>query len=112
MRDAGAAKSVDDGSLLQCNPAQAPGFYCPSSLYALSTSNTGSTGGANKTITLGIVSAITLADTGNKAFYDIAGTFGGNFFDFGLPFFFGPNVFTGIDGQVTSGAGAGPFFTY
>ncbi|MGH7913194.1 MAG: DUF3443 family protein [Candidatus Binataceae bacterium] len=29
-----------------------------------------------------------------------------------MPFFFGRNVYTGIDGQTTSGAGAGPFFAY
>jgi hypothetical protein len=42
----------------------------------------------------------------------LAGTFGGNFFDFGLPFFFGRNVYTGIDGQTTLNVGPGPFFAY
>jgi hypothetical protein len=32
-------------------------------------------------------------------------------FDFGLPFFYGRNVFTAIEGKNTAG-GLGPYFAY
>jgi hypothetical protein len=102
----------DDGSLLQCDPARAPGFYCPSSLLVLGAINSGRLGSASGMVYFTVANALGLADTGNKAFYDVAGTFGGNFFDFGLPFFFGRNIYTGIDGKITPRVGAGPFFAY
>ncbi len=102
----------DDRSIPRCDPARAPGFYCPSSPSVLHAINSGGLGSASAIVTFNVADAISLADTGNKAFYDIGGTFGGSFFDFGLPFFFGRNVYTGIDGQLTPGAGAGPFFAY
>jgi len=34
-----------------------------------------------------------------------------NSFDFGLPFFFGRNVYTAIEGR-SAGAVSGPFFAY
>jgi hypothetical protein len=45
-----------------------------------------------------------------SAFNDLGGSNLGSF-DWGLPFFFGRNVFTGIEGQ-NSPAGVGPFFAY
>jgi hypothetical protein len=102
----------DDGALPQCDPARAPGFYCPSSLFVLGAINSGRLGSASGMVFFTVANALGLVDTGNKAFYDVAGTFGGNFFDFGLPFFFGRNVYTGIDGQLTPKVGAGPFFAY
>ncbi len=102
----------DDGSIPQCDPSLAPGFYCPSALLALGAINTGRMGSAFGLVTFDVANALSLAATGNKVFYDVAGTFGGSFFDFGLPFFFGRNVYTGIDGQLTSGVSMGPFFAY
>ena len=69
-------------------------------------------GSAIGLVSFSVANALGLAATGNKAFYNVGGTFGGSFFDFGLPFFFGRNVYTGIDGQTTPGAGTGPFFAY
>jgi hypothetical protein len=102
----------DNGSIPQCDPSLAPGFYCPSSLLELGAINTGRLGSASGEVFFDIANALSLANTGNKAFYNVGGTFGGNFFDFGLPFFFGRNVYTGIEGQKTPGAGTGPFFAY
>jgi len=102
----------DNGSIPQCDPSLAPGFYCPSDLLVLGAINSGRQGSASGMVYFDVANALGLAATGNKAFYNVAGTFGGNFFDFGLPFFFGRKVYTGIDGQITSGAGAGPFFAY
>ena len=102
----------DNESIPQCDPSLAPGFYCPSRLLVLGAINSGRLGSASGEVSISVANALALADTGNKAFYDVAGTYGGDFFDFGLPFFFGRNVYTGIDGQTTSGAGVGPFFAY
>jgi hypothetical protein len=74
--------------------------------------NSGRLGSASGMVFFTVANALGLVDTGNKVFYDVAGTFGGNFFDFGLPFFFGRNVYTGIDGRLTPNAGAGAFFAY
>jgi hypothetical protein len=102
----------DNWAIPQCNPTRAPGFYCPSNLMVLGAINSGMSGSASGMVYFSVANAIGLADTGNKAFYDVGATFGGNFFDFGLPFFFGRNVYTGIDGQLTSGVSMGPFFAY
>jgi hypothetical protein len=102
----------DNGSIPQCDPSLAPGFYCPSDLLVLGAINSGRLGSASGMVYFNVANALGLAATGNKAFYNVAGTFGGSFFDFGLPFFFGRNVYTGIDGQLTSGVSMGPFFAY
>ena len=54
--------------------------------------------------------ATTLFGTNNAAFSTLGGEFP-EVFDFGLPFFYGRNVFTAIDGASTPG-GTGPFFAY
>jgi Protein of unknown function (DUF3443) len=102
----------DSGSIPQCDPSLAPGFYCPSELLVLGAINSSRRGSTFGLVTFTVANALGLANTGNKVFYDVAGTFGGSFFDFGLPFFLGRNVYTGIDGRVTSGVGMGPYFAY
>jgi len=102
----------DSGAIPQCDPSLAPGFYCPADGLVLGAINTGRDGSASGEVFFNVANALALAGTGNKAFSNVAGTFGGSFFDFGLPFFFGRNVFTGIEGQTTPGAGTGPFFAY
>jgi len=102
----------DSGSIPQCDPSLAPGFYCPSELLVLGAINSSRRGSGFGLVTFNVANALSLANTGNKVFYDVAGTFGGSFFDFGLPFFLGRNVYTGIDGRVTSGVGMGPYFAY
>ena len=102
----------DNGAIPQCDPSLAAGFYCPSNLLVQGAINTGRAGSASGVVSFSVSNALGLAATGNKAFYNVAGAFGGGFFDFGLPFFFGRNVYTGIDGRTTRGAGVGPFFAY
>jgi uncharacterized protein DUF3443 len=85
------------------------GFYCPASPVNLSA--TTSSGGTAETINFSVVSASTLfANSSDYVFATLAGA-NPNTFDWGLPFFFGRNVYTAIEGHSTP-AGGGPFWAY
>ena len=94
------------------------GFYCPSSPQNLSAINLG----LNKTsgtVNFTVANAETLfAKPGDSVFGQLGGpsTFPGSgstqdFFDWGLPFFYGRNVFTAIEGKSTPG-GTGPYWAF
>jgi hypothetical protein len=128
---AGAGSFIDSGSngLYFPNAAKIPAcpsstsvgnlssFYCPSSTESLSATNEGANGTSKKT-TFSVANAETLftsASTGSDA--AIPGLAGTNptgvGFDWGLPFFFGVNVYNAIDGQnVPSGAPPAPWWAY
>ena len=102
----------------------APGFYCPPAMVNLSAQNVGSNG-AQGTINFSVDNAANLFQSSNgaAAYSNLAGpNFGGGCspqnqgactFDWGLPFFYGRNVFTAVDGQpVPTGAPAGPWWAY
>jgi Protein of unknown function (DUF3443) len=93
----------------------APGFYCPTTTQDLSAVIRGANG-ASATLNFSVADADKLA--GNHPDYwafnnlgapNAAG--GSNIFIWGLPVFFGRNVYTAIEGQTTS-AGAGPFIAF
>lgn len=89
-----------------------PGYYCPGSQQT-ATVNVAGTNGATGTVTLTVDNASSLFSTGFFAFSSLAGP-GGNRtsgFVFGLPFFFGRNVFTALSGASTPG-GTGPYVAY
>ncbi len=86
-----------------------PGFYCPSKTLTLTAENVG-TNGQSGSVTFDIANADLLFSTSNAAFNDLGGTNPGSF-DWGLPFFFGRNVFVAINGQETPG-GPGPYWAY
>jgi Protein of unknown function (DUF3443) len=89
-----------------------PGYYCPGSQQTVSVNNAG-TNGTSGTVTLTIDNGDNLLSSGNFAFSSLAGP-GGNRtsgFVFGLPFFYGRNVFTALNGANTPG-GTGPYFAY
>ncbi|PYX96784.1 MAG: hypothetical protein DMG71_04845 [Acidobacteria bacterium] len=88
--------------------SKATGFYCPSSTQNFSATQQGRNGTSN-TVNFSVANAESL-NSNNFAFDDLAGP-NANTFDWGLPFFFGRNVFTAIESQPTS-AGAGPFWAY
>ena len=84
------------------------GWYCPSSTLSESATNTGANSAVHKA-NFSITSEATLAATGHTAFNDLAApyssvTTGTQYFDWGLSFFFGRNVYTSIHGINTSGA--------
>ena len=102
----------------------APGFYCPASTQALSAQNVGANGAAN-TVNFSVDNAESLFtnDSGDAVMQNLAGSNGvgtciGGMrqcsFDWGLPFFYGRNVYTAIDGQaVPANANANaPWWAY
>jgi Protein of unknown function (DUF3443) len=92
-------------------------FYCPTSTTTLTATNQGGNG-VTSMVQLQIADLNNLAST-NFAFDDVGGTAAtsagtdtlNNDFDFGLPFFFGRNVFFAIDGALAAGT-AGPYYAY
>jgi len=86
-----------------------PDFYCPGSTQNLSATNQGANGNS-KSVNFSVGNADELLSTNNAAFPTLAGPNPGNF-DWGLPFFYGRNVFTAIDGKSTPG-GAGPYWAF
>jgi hypothetical protein len=73
---------------------QGDGFYCPTSTENLSATNQGVNGVSNS-VGFSIADANTLFTTNDFALGDLGGPNPGAF-DWGLPFFFGRNVFTGM----------------
>jgi Protein of unknown function (DUF3443) len=94
--------------LTDCGSAES-GFYCPSSTTNISATNQGSNG-ASGPVNFSVANAATLFSQNDFVFSDLGGP-APNMFDFGLPFFFGRNVFTAIEGKTTSG-GTGPYWAY
>jgi Protein of unknown function (DUF3443) len=95
----------------------AQGFYCPASTKNFSATNQG-VSGASGTVNFSIANAESLFANGNDtAFGQLGGpsiqgsSSGPAYFDWGLPFFYGRNVFTAIEGANTPG-GAGPYWAY
>jgi Protein of unknown function (DUF3443) len=97
--------------------SQESGFYCPASTANLSAINSGPNPNSSATtvstnVAFSIANAATLfnSNTALAAFNNVGGSNPGAF-DWGLPFFFGRNVFIGIEGQSTP-AGVGPYWAY
>lgn len=105
-----------DSSIPQCaSNSIAPGFFCPPALVKLSAQNIGSNNASN-TVSFGVDNAVNLFNSNNgaAAYVNLGGpSFGGSSFDWGLPFFYGRNVFTAIDGQAPpTGAPSSPWWAY
>ena len=84
-------------------------FYCPASTQNLTATNKGLNGNSAP-VPFSIANADQLFTTHDSAFINLGGPNPGAF-DWGLPFFYGRNVFVAIEGQSTSG-GTGPFWAY
>lgn len=92
------------------NCVNAAGFYCPSSTENLSATNQG-VNGTSGAVNFSVANAETLFESSTDfAFADLGGP-APDYFDWGLPFFFGRNVFTAIEGKSTTD-GTGPFWAY
>src|SRR5262249_47130146 len=90
-------------------------FYCPATTLSLSASNQGQNG--NTTPVNFQIANLTQISNANFARNDVGGPatsitgIGTNYFDFGLPFFYGRTVFTAIDGAPADGT-TGPYVAY
>jgi hypothetical protein len=85
-------------------------FYCPGSTQNFTATNLG-VNGASSSVNFSIGNADTLlANPNDFVAPDLGGPNPGTF-DWGLPFFFGRNVYTAIEGKSTPG-GTGPFVAY
>jgi hypothetical protein len=93
--------------------SDATSFYCPTTTKNLSAVNSGSNGGASGTVNFSVANADALfKNNPNAAVFDqLAGPNSLSGFDWGLPFFYGRNVFTAIEGRNTPG-GTGPYWAY
>lgn len=85
------------------------GFYCPTTETAFTVTNTGRNG-VSGAVTFNVANAQTLIDSKKRAFNNLGGVLSGRF-DYGLPFFFGRNVYVAIEGRNTPG-GVGPYWAY
>jgi len=86
-------------------------WFCPSSTLILSATNKGASGSPSGDVSFQIGNFETLFSSGNNVFPNIGGDFPGGFFDWGLPFHFGRNVFVGLEGKGSS-LGTGPYWAY
>jgi Protein of unknown function (DUF3443) len=96
-------------------------FYCPTSTLNLSAMNQDDSGRVSVTVNFSVASAMTLLASGtNCAFSNVGGpsvdpsegtASMGVYFDWGLPFHFGRNVFNALEGQATP-VGPGPFVAF
>jgi Protein of unknown function (DUF3443) len=92
-------------------------FYCPPSTENLSATTAGASGTPATTVNFSVANADSLFNSNPNAtvFADLAGPNSGSNslsgFDWGLPFFYGRNVFTAIEGKSTPG-GTGPYWAY
>jgi hypothetical protein len=99
-----------DSSLTLCTSN--PNFYCPASTMS-ETATLKGTSAATLAAAFSVANADTLFSiTSYTAFSNLGGTNSDTAgFDLGLPFFYGHNVFTAIEGNTVSG-NMGPFFAY
>ena len=89
-------------------------YYCPASTTQLSAINRGANGMTSAvTFSVGNASNIAQNRAGAAALPLLAGPafVGSAVFDWGLPFFYGRNVYAAIEQQTTPG-GVGPYFAY
>lgn len=97
-------------TVLPTCPSPETGFYCPSSPASLFATNIGVNGASNN-ISFTIDNANTLFSNSADAVFPTLGGPNSGAFDWGLPFFYGRNVYVAIEGKSTPG-GIGPYWAY
>jgi hypothetical protein len=112
--DSGSTGLFFETNLMSACASPDQAYYCPSGTEQLSAVNTGSNGQSSSiTFSVGNAAQIWQASGGGAAMPLFAGPafVGSQDFDWGLPFFYGRNVYTAIEQQSTPG-GNGPYFAY
>ena len=101
------------GSIPDCGNTDSnfAGWFCPSSPISLSATNQSTTGSVSGGVIFDIGNFISLISSNKNVFVDNGANGGGAYFDWGLPFFFGKNVYVGIEGK-NSTLGNGPYWAY
>lgn len=91
-------------------------FFCPAATLALSATNSAADGSASGTVDFNVVNLVQLASTIRAA--HVGGTLTStstssntDYFDWGLPFFYGRRVFVVMEGATVNGT-AGPLWAY
>jgi hypothetical protein len=84
-------------------------WYCPATAQGFSATIAASTG-ASADVSFSVGTSSTLMASGNYAFNNLAGS-ASNYFDWGLPFFYGRRIFTALAGRATP-AGNGPYYAF
>jgi hypothetical protein len=94
-----------------CTDAQS--FYCPTAPKIITAVNQGAGGIGSGTVTFTVANADTLftSNPNDTVLGQLAGPTTISGFDWGLPFFYGRNVYTAIEGRSTPG-GNGPYWAY
>jgi hypothetical protein len=85
-------------------------WFCPSSTKSFSATNQGYSGSPNGTISFDVGNFDRLTNSTNNVFAEIGGDYPG-YFDWGLPFHFGRNIYVGLEG-TSSTVGSGPYWAY
>jgi hypothetical protein len=97
------------GLLPNC-PSPNSAWFCPLSITTLSAKNEGASGSPSSVVFFQIGNFMSLINSTNNVFSNLGGSAPG-LFDWGLPFYFGRNIYVGIEGKA-SGIGTGPYFAY
>ncbi len=101
----------NDPTIPLCPPVNE--LFCPPSPLNLSATNRG-TNGTSGVVNFQVANAATLVSTGNAVFDNLAGPGIAGLskeFDWGLPFYLGRTVYTGIEAR-SSVLGVGPYWAY
>jgi hypothetical protein len=107
-------ESTNQSNIPVCSSTDFSGFYCPTSTVSLSATLTGQTG-TSATVNFSVENAQTILNANPT--YAAFSTLGGEYssspttFDWGLPFFFGRNVYTALEKHSTT-AGTGPYVAF
>jgi len=97
----------NDSTIRTCSGGD---FYCPASTLSLSATNAAADGSASGVVNFNVANLVQLASTISAA--QVGGTAGtGNYFDWGLPFFYGRRVFVVMEGASVNGK-TGPLWAY
>ena len=94
-----------------CTAQGLTSWYCPTGTINFTASNQAFPSGATTTINFSIGNAQTILSNSNDGVGPGLGGPNSGTFDWGLPFFYGRNVYVAIEGQGTPG-GTGPYVAY